>query len=73
MRVKEAATRLEVGTATVYALIASGKLRHYRIGAGRGCIRISDEHIAEYLHGAEPVVRPAPPTPPRRFKHIRVG
>ena len=71
MRVKEAAARLEVSPATVYGLIAAGKLRCVRIGIGRGTIRIFDEHIAEYLQQAEPVAR-QPPAPAQviRLKHI---
>jgi excisionase family DNA binding protein len=45
--------RLEVSVSTVYALIATGMLRCYRIGVGRGCIRITDEHIADYLKKVE--------------------
>jgi excisionase family DNA binding protein len=72
MTVKQAAEKLEVSQATVYALVASGRLRCYRVGIGRGCIRITDEHLAEYLKGAEPVIAPAPP-PARqvRLKHLR--
>jgi excisionase family DNA binding protein len=72
MRVREAAQRLDVSEATVYALVASGRLRCHRVGLGRGAIRISEDHLAEYLKGAEPVIAPAPP-PARtvRLKHIR--
>lgn len=73
MRVREAAQRLDVSVATVYALVASGKLGCYRIGNGRGCIRIAEEHLAEYLKGAEPVIAPTPPPPPKRqirLKHL---
>jgi excisionase family DNA binding protein len=49
MKVADVAARLEVSAATVYSLIASGKLRHYRIGNGRGAIRISEEHLASFL------------------------
>jgi excisionase family DNA binding protein len=71
MTVKQAAEKLEVSQATVYALVASGRLRCYRVGMGRGCIRITDEHLAEYLKGTEPVIAPAP-SPPRhvRLKHL---
>jgi excisionase family DNA binding protein len=74
MRVKEAAERLEVSADTVYDLVKSGKLRHYRLGVGRGTIRISEEHLAEYLAGAEsrpataPIVR-ARPVKLRHFRH----
>ncbi len=73
MRVREAAARLEVSPATVYALVASGRLRCYRVGMGRGCIRISDDQLAAYLESAEPVARPAPtPAPRLRLKHLRL-
>jgi excisionase family DNA binding protein len=73
MSVKQAAVRLEVCVATVYSLVAAGKLRCYRVGLGRGCIRITEEHIAEYLGKAEVVpVLPAPPSPPPSLRHIRL-
>jgi excisionase family DNA binding protein len=53
MRVKEAAVRLDISSATIYGLIAAGKLRCHRVGLGRGAIRISEEHLAEFLAGAE--------------------
>ena len=55
MTVREAAKRLEVSPSTVYALIAGGLIRCKRYGLGRGCIRISDEHLAEYVKQAESV------------------
>ncbi len=76
MRVKEAAARLEVSPKTVYALVAAGELRCYRVGLGRGCIRIAEEHIAEYLGKAEPKFVQPPATPPPRvprLKHLRVS
>ena len=77
MRVKDAAVKLEVSIATVYSLVAAGRLRCCRVGMGRGAIRISEEQMAEYLKGAERVVdtmpAPAAPTPPRyRPKHVRI-
>jgi excisionase family DNA binding protein len=74
--VRQAAQRLEVSISTVYALVASGKLRCSRIGLGRGVIRISEEQLVEYLRAAELVVAP-PPAPPAgpgpKLKHIRLG
>lgn len=71
MRVKEAAERLDVSAATVYALVAGGRLRCYRVGMGRGSIRIAEEHLAEYLKGAEPAIEQAPPAPARRRVRLR--
>ena len=75
MRVREAAERLEVSVATVYAMVARGKLRCSRVGAGRGVIRISDEQLEEYLKAAEPRVSPpAPASAPRmQLKHLRLS
>ena len=58
MTVREIAERLEISPSCVYALVAAGKLRASRHGLGRGCIRISEEQLAQYLKQAEGV--PAP-------------
>jgi excisionase family DNA binding protein len=74
--VKAAAQRLEVSTSTIYALVAAGKLRCHRVGLGRGAIRISEEHLEDYLKAGEPEKTPVPPTPlaPRRpFKHLKLS
>ena len=60
MTVKQAAKSLEVSPTTIYALVGAGKMKCHRVGLGRGCIRISEEHIAEYLGGTVP--KAAPPT-----------
>jgi excisionase family DNA binding protein len=70
MTVRDVAEKLSCSTATVYALIASGKLRHYRIGTSRGAIRVAEEHIAEFLNGAE--VGPLAPPPNVRLKRLRL-
>ncbi len=73
MTVGQAAARLEVCEATVYAMIAAGKLRCLRVGPKRGCIRITEDHLSEFLRRAESgPCSPPPPSPPRRFKHIRI-
>lgn len=74
MTVRQAAERLEVSPQLVYALLAAGRLRCVRIGVGRGVIRILDEHVAEYLAGAQAAVKPPPPPPPARqikLKHLK--
>jgi excisionase family DNA binding protein len=75
VRVKEAAARLEVSPATIYALVASGKLRSLRVGMGRGVIRITEAHLAEFIAGTEPGPRSAPAPPARRvrLKHLHLG
>jgi excisionase family DNA binding protein len=68
--VKALAERLACSPATVYSLIAGGKLSCYRIGTtGRGAIRVSDEQLAEFLGNAEPKANP--PAPRVRLKHLR--
>jgi excisionase family DNA binding protein len=74
MTVRQTAARLEVSATTIYNLIAAGKLRCHRVGLGRGCIRISEEHLADFLRGAQRGVEtPSGPAPVRSFrpKHLR--
>jgi excisionase family DNA binding protein len=73
VNVKQAAARLEVSVATVYTLVAAGKLKHYRIGNGRGVVRIAEEHLAEFLERAEPEAAPPAPAPRVRLKHLRLS
>jgi excisionase family DNA binding protein len=49
LTVKEAAPKLRLSPASVYALCAAKKLRHQRVGLGRGKILIPPEAITEYL------------------------
>jgi excisionase family DNA binding protein len=70
--VRQAAQRLEVSASTVYALVASGKLRCSRIGLGRGVIRITEDQLSDYLRGAEPSPPPTAPVRPMKLKHLRL-
>ena len=49
LTVKEAAPMLRLSEASVYALCAAKKLRHQRVGIGRGKIVIPPDAITEYL------------------------
>ena len=49
LTVKEAAPELRLSVASVYALCAAKRLRHQRVGVGRGKILIPPDAIAEYL------------------------
>lgn len=49
LTVKEAAPLLRLSTAIVYALVAAKKIRHQRVGMGRGKILIPADAITEYL------------------------
>ena len=53
LKVQAVAEQLNCSKSQVYDLIASHKLRHYRIGKGHGGIRISEEQIEEFLRGRE--------------------
>ena len=60
LTVKQAARLLNVSDWTIYDLCEIGRLRHQRIGIGRGTIRIRKEDLAGCL--AEPE--------PTRYKHL---
>jgi excisionase family DNA binding protein len=49
LTVKEAAVELRCSAATVYSLCAAKKLRHVRVGVGRGKILVPPDAVAEYL------------------------
>jgi excisionase family DNA binding protein len=70
-KVKVVAERLQCSQATIYALIASGRLRCYRIGTGRGALRVSEEQMAEFLSGAESRHAEPAPQPTRRLPKLR--
>ncbi len=71
MTVRQAAERLEVSASTVYGLIAAGRLRHHRIGTGKGAIRIPDSAIEEFLKASEVSVINVPEKK-KQFRHINV-
>ena len=72
LNVRQAAERLGISTALVYALVASRKLRHERHGLGRGTIRLTKEALEEYRRGVtvEAVATPPPPTRRRKLRHL---
>jgi excisionase family DNA binding protein len=49
LRVKDIAQALRVTTATIYAEIKAGRLESYRVGQGRGTIRVSRAAFTQYL------------------------
>jgi excisionase family DNA binding protein len=61
LSVKEAGEQLRLSPATVYALCAAKKLRHQRVGVGRGKILIPPDAIQEYL--AKGTVKSTEPHP----------
>ena len=50
LRVKEVSEHLGVSIGWVYQLVAAGRLKHLRVGLGRGTIRIKEESVDEYPH-----------------------
>lgn len=48
LTVKQAARRLGVSPALVYALVAARRIRHERHGLRRGAIRIPEDALDEY-------------------------
>ena len=75
MKVKAAAERMGISTSLLYELCACGSLPHVRIGrpGSRGCIRLTEADIQEYLAsqkiGGAAAVKP-PPKQKRVFKHV---
>lgn len=49
LRVKNIAEALRVDTATIYREIKDGRLPSYRVGTGRGTIRVQREAFTTYL------------------------
>lgn len=49
LRVRDIAAALRVDTSTVYAEIRSGRLESYRVGTGRGTIRVTRTAFTTYL------------------------
>lgn len=69
LSVQEAADRLGVSAALIYALCAKRRIRHERHGVGRGVIRIPEEALDEYREACQVETGPLSFQPP--LKHIR--
>lgn len=73
LKVPEVAERLGCSTSFVYNAIADGSLRHYRLGKGQGGIRVSEEHLEEYLQSVERGGQAESPAPlPRPRKQLKL-
>jgi excisionase family DNA binding protein len=74
LTVRQAAERLGVSPALVYALVAGKRIRHERHGLGRGVVRIPEDALEEYRRGttveAATVVPTAHRRTPVRLKHL---
>jgi excisionase family DNA binding protein len=61
LTVRQVAEQLKLSVASIYQLCAEGKLKHYRLGLGRGTIRISEEQLQQFLKEAESRGESVPP------------
>ena len=73
LTVKKAAEQLGISPDTIYGLCAAKKLRHERIGLGRGRICIPEDAIEEYRKrvtvGVEEALKPPPPAT-LKLRHV---
>lgn len=82
LTVPETAAILRLSPDSVYQLCNARKLRHQRVGSGRGKILILADAIDEYLakttvevRSEEAAKQPPPPSPRKPtpvFKHVRI-
>ena len=70
---KQAAERLGVSDSLVYEWCAQGLLKHYRFGGKgrRGCIRIEEAELEDFLARSRQEAPPQAEFPP--LKHIRIS
>jgi hypothetical protein len=57
----------------VYALCSDDRLRHVRLGLGRGTIRIPTDAVDEYLAGRMVLAAGKQPTDEENLRYIRRG
>lgn len=71
LSVRQAAEQLGVAETTVYGLCRQNLLRHFRVGMGRGTIRVREEDLDKFIEDA--VVQSEEPTATqgRRSRHQR--
>jgi excisionase family DNA binding protein len=76
LTVRQAAERLGVSVALVYALCSRRRIRHERHGLGRGVIRIPEAGLEEYRRGCvvgEDEGAASRPPPARvKLKHLQL-
>ena len=72
MTVKEVSQAINVSPSIVYQLIESGKLKCYRIGIGRGTIRISQSQLEAYLQKCEKKGSQAKPVTGLKLGHLEL-
>ena len=72
LSVKQAAERLGVSPALVYALCTKKRIRHERHGLGRGVIRIPDDALEEYRSGREVMAKEGSTESSLHLRHIKL-
>lgn len=74
--VAEAATQLRISRSLLYAIIEAGGLSVYRLGQGRGTIRIAQAELQRFLnerHNSGRLVRPHREAPRRpSLRHLKL-
>jgi excisionase family DNA binding protein len=72
-KVPEVAQQLNCSISTIYGLVDTGKLVAYRIGQGRGAVRIAQTDLDAYLESCRSQKTEGVRKLPRsRLRHIRL-
>jgi excisionase family DNA binding protein len=61
LRVKAVATALDVSVATIYRAVEAGELDAYKIGTGKGALRITGAAVTAYLDRCSTAASTLPP------------
>ena len=73
LTVREVARLLRVSQNCVYELVAKGGIAAYRLGAGRGTIRIKRDHVQAYLEACRvEQTEPRAHLPRPQLKHLTI-
>lgn len=73
LTVRDVARALQISIASVYAIVAEGKIACHRVGTGRGSIRIEERDLEEYLCSCRSEKAEETKRSPRpHLKHIRL-
>ena len=72
-KVPDIAKQLNCSISTVYGLVDAGKLVAYRIGVGRGALRIAESDLTSFLESCRTKTAERTPKPSRpHLRHIRL-
>ena len=73
----DVAKLLKVSRSLIYELVQKGNIPSYRVGNGRGAVRISEEDVAEFLRSKrnerveDSVNKKAKPRRTKRLRHLK--